>query len=633
MDIATKLTELEQSVWYHAPKLGKLHTDEKLAHKTLFEHVRSLENDQRDIHIQNIFHSKLYTNREPMAFEWDSEYYTHFRPINANVENLIQSVLDTLEARIGTIRLKATILSRGGLFNTYMKARRLDRFMWGEFVHHKVHPKMRRMCLDAMIYGDGYLKVDIDEQLKEVYVERVNPDEIIVDQRECISCPQPMQLHHRKLVSKLWLLRNYGKKDQEIQRAILEATNKEGRYTSYRTPAAGQAVLIESWKLPTYPGAGDGRHVICVENATLVDEEYTRDRFPFVRYQWAEPQTGYYGRSLVSDLVGYQIRQNDMNTTQQLGMDLMCVPRIFAEVNDALSVEQLDNGVAKVIRYRGTMPEAMTWSAFTPEFYAERDRNAQRALNFAGVSNLSSQAQLPSQTRLDSSEAIREVSAVEDGRFASKIQMFEDTYKDLASHLIEMNSILYSKYKVNKHNTYTSRYIVDEIDWSEVQMDQDCYLLEVSASSILNMSNAAREDKLNNWFQLGLIDAETYKAYSGNPDWEHMTDLIKACYDYTEYHIQRMFDGDETVVPDPLMDLNKSFHMVHDTYQHLRCLKKVPDRIIDIFVAWLENAKPMMSPATPTGAEGMAQAQGLVPPGSMAQPPMAPGMPSQGPGY
>src|SRR5262245_37103910 len=139
--------------WYEAPRES---TDGQLAiHERLFQHVRQLEDDQNDIHIQNILHAKLYTNRELMAFSWNSPFHAHFRPLNANLENGIQSVCDTLESRIGTIRPKATIVSRGAEFNVYLKARRLDRFLWGEFVYLDIHCKMRRVFLDACIYGTG----------------------------------------------------------------------------------------------------------------------------------------------------------------------------------------------------------------------------------------------------------------------------------------------------------------------------------------------------------------------------------------------------------------------------------------------------------------------------------------------
>ncbi len=604
-----------QSVWFDkkqhpldngAKELPK----EKAVYDKLFCHVRKLEETQRDIHVQNILHAKLYTNREPMAFEWECDFTSHFRPINNNIENVIQSVADTLEARIGTTRPKATIISRGGTFTGFMQARRLDRFLWSEFLHFDIHNKMRRVFLDCQIYGTGFLKMDIDRHDKEIFVERVNPDEIIVDQRECVSNDTPMTMYHRKLVSRLWLIETYGSDSKKLVK-IKDAQAKGFQYTSYRAPAEEQIVVVEGWKLPTRKGGSDGRHTICIENCTLLDEGYERDNFPFVWLKWAEPLAGgFYGRPLVGDLVGYQLRQNELNQAQSRGMDLTTVPRIFAEANSFFAVETLDNSIAKIYRYRGEKPEAVTWNAFPAEFYQERDRNQSKAFQFAGISELSSQSKLPSQARMDSSEAFREYSAIEDARFNAKTQALEDAYKSVARHLVDLNKELHTKYKVNRKVVFYQRYLVDEIEWREVDMDRDRYVLEIGASSIVNMTPAARKDTLSEWLDRGIIDIDTYKAHSGNPDLEKLADQMTACEDYIEYQAEQLMKGNRAMPPDPLMNLPRAFHVMLDIYQHLACLKDTPGEVIDLFIAWLENAKELMNPE-PTPQEMMAQAQGL----------------------
>lgn len=610
-------------VWYKCPKPPKKITagyDEKrYAHAKLFPHVQQLEEDQRDIHVQNTLHSKLYTNREPFQFDWNHAYQSHFRPLSANLENVIQSACDTLLSRIGSNRPKATIQARGAKFDDYMRARQLDRFIWAEFVYHKIHAKMKRVFLDGCLYGTGVLKIDIDKTEKEIFVERVHPDEIIVDQRECISNEMPNQIHHRKLVSRLWLLETYGKKDAYTRKKILEAQSNNFRYTSYKSPGLDQIIVVESWKLETRPGSNDGRHVICIENCTLVDEDYTRKRFPFVFYKWAEPQSGFYGRSLVGDLVGYQLRQNDLNETIRIGQDLMVVPRFFVEQGSDFHAEQLDNQIAKIYRYRGQIPEAVTFQAFNDEIYNERDRNPSKAMQFAGVSEQSAQLKLPNQTRMDSAEAFREVTAIEDARFNDKTQAWEASHIDVADHLIELNSLLYRTMKKSRKAHYSQRYIVEQIDWKNVDMKADRYVLEISASSILNMSPAARKDILANWMQLGVISPQEYKAWSGQPDLERLADMMSAAKDYTEYMINEMLK-EKAMMPDPLMNLSEAFPVVHDTYQHLRVID-APDNVVDIFVAWLENAKEMMQPTPSPDMMGAPAGAGMPPAG----PPMGAG--------
>jgi hypothetical protein len=210
-------------------------------HNRLFNHVRAIEESQEDIHYQNVLNAQLYTNRQPMSWGWQESGMVSFRPLNANLENVIQSVIDTVVALIGKNRPKATPVARGADFDVYLRTRLLDRYLWGEFQAQKIWTT-GLMCLsDALVYGTGFMKIDIDDG--EIYTERVNPDEIVVDQRECVSTSEPSQKLQRKLVSRLWLLQTYGT-DDERRRLINEAQKKEFQYTSYRSPLEDQIVVL-----------------------------------------------------------------------------------------------------------------------------------------------------------------------------------------------------------------------------------------------------------------------------------------------------------------------------------------------------------------------------------------------------
>lgn len=622
-----------ETCWYDAPQGAG--AGEESVHSLLFPHVRSLERDQEEIHAMNLLNARLYYNRELLAFGWDDETTSQFGPLNHNLENLIQSVVDTLVSRIGKNRPKATIVTRGADFDVYLKGRQLDKYLWGEFQRQDLHRKGEMVFLDALIYGTGVLKVDIDAYDKDIFTERVNPDEIVVDQRECVSNKEPMQLHHRRLVSRMWLKETYGDLGDDILYAISEAQSKNFVYTSLRHPNEDQIVIIESWKLPTRKGAGDGRHTICIENCTLLDEEYTRDTFPFVFFRWHDVP-GFYGRSLVGDLLDYQIRLNELNEDIREGQNRMCVPRIFIDAGSEILGSKLDNTIGRAIKFRGTPPIESTWQAFNPEIYNERDRIRDSAFRFAGVSEMAASNKLPTQARLDSSEALREYNAIEDERFNHQAQAYEAFFIDVAKQLIELSSELYSGMDVDRENNYRSRHLVQQIKWSDVDLEADAYILQVSASSIINMTPAARKDKLNEWAAAGVITQEQYKAWSGDPDLERMVDLMSASHDYIQAAVDKLLSG-EVVTPDPFANLNEGYRTVVDTYLHLKAATNCPEDILQGFRDWLEICKEilqptqmqsMIPPAPPMGADPMAMG-GAPPPGmvpmDMGAPP--PGMP------
>src|SRR5690606_20657104 len=68
--------------------------------------------------------------------------------------------------------------------------------------------------------------------------------------------------------------------------------------------------VVESWRLP-YEGKG-GRHTICIEGATLLDEPWERDSFPFAFLCWSPPRSGFWGSVLVDELAALQYKVNEV---------------------------------------------------------------------------------------------------------------------------------------------------------------------------------------------------------------------------------------------------------------------------------------------------------------------------------
>lgn len=574
----------------------------------------------------NTLNARLYSNREPTRFQWNSTLLSSVRPLTPNEDNVIQSVVDTLVARIGSMKPKATVATIGADFKVYRRGRNLDKYVWGQFQHMRIHRKGRRVFRDALVYGTGFLKLFVDAN-DEICAERVNPDEIIVDQRECVSDDYPLQMFHRRLMSRAALL----KKFPEHREKILSAQTGAFQYTSYKTPADEQIVVVESWRMGV-------KHAICIENCTLFSEAYPHDKAPFVVLRWNDNLSGFYGRSVVADLVGYQIRLNKLNTNIDAGQDVMCVPRVFLNQGDEILDTRLDNQIGKIIKGRwtpGAPPEAITWQAFNAEIYNERERLWARAHESQGVSERASQNKLPSQARLDSSEALREANAQEDQRFNDRVQALEEWYLEVAERIVQLSADLYRGRKVSKSTAWRSGNLVQQIDWKDVDLDRDRYVMQISASSVLNMTPAARKDKLAFWLDRQLITPAQYKAWSGEPDLEAIASLEAASHDAITADIDEMLDGVTDRGPDPHMDLAYCIGVVNSTYLHIRSLR-APEQIQQILRTWMLSAEslvnqPVPGPApAPAGAVdpatglpmGAPQSAGELGPPGMGVPPM-----------
>jgi hypothetical protein len=585
-----------------------------LKHQALMSHVRALEEEQLDVTFMNTLNARLYSNREPMRFAWNSTLLSSVRPLSSNEDNVVQAVVDTLVARIGSMKPKATVYTRGADFKVYRRGRNLDKYLWGEFQHLGIHRLGRRVFRDALIYGTGFLKLFTANG--KIKAERVNPDEVVVDQRECVSDEYPLQIHHRRLMSRLALIKKFPKHADAIK-----AAQSEGfQYTSYRTPSDEQIVVVESWRMGV-------EHTIAIENATLFTEAYRHDRAPFVILKWSDNLSGFYGRSVVSDLIGYQIRLNKLNVAIDSGQDVMCVPRVFINQGSEILDTRLDDQIGKVVRGRwtpGDPPQAITWTAFNAEIYNERERLWLRAHESQGVSEKASMNKLPTQARLDSSEALREVNAQEDERFNDKVQGVEEWYLDIARELIRLSADLYKNQDVKPSTAWRSGNLVQQIDWADCDLEKDKYVLQISASSVLNMTPAARKDKLAFWLDRQLIGPEQFKAWSGEPDLEALSQLEAATHDALMADIDAMLDGYTDRGPDPHMNLAYAIQLVNGTYLHIKSLE-APERIQAIFRTWLLTAEALVNQPVPAAPGPMAP--GAIPGDMNGAAPQFAGMP------
>jgi S-DNA-T family DNA segregation ATPase FtsK/SpoIIIE len=71
--------------------------------------------------------------------------------------------------------------------------------------------------------------------------------------------------------------------------------------------------VCEAWHLPAKRGGKGGRHVIWVKGVTLLDEEWTWDRFPFTILRFGHRLDGFYGKSAVQVLAPTQKNFDKLN--------------------------------------------------------------------------------------------------------------------------------------------------------------------------------------------------------------------------------------------------------------------------------------------------------------------------------
>jgi hypothetical protein len=587
-------------------------TEEGQAHEEVIGYVRALEEEQKGQHLLNIRHAKLYAARDLIGLDWSFSRRTLGYANTAVSENVIMSVVDTATATIAKNRPRVAFVTDGADFSTQRKAKQLERFIEGVFQQTAIYGHAVGMFRDAGIFGTGTLK--IHEAGGRVAVERVLPWENVVDEQECIASP-PQQRHRRKFTHREALKAEFPEHCEAICRAGGDSETR--RWNSWTTLPEHLVAVVESWRLPL--DDLPGRHTICIDGATLLDEDYDRGYFPFIDYRWTELPTGFYGQGLAEQLTGIQLRINKLNKFIDRCQDLISAPSVWLDVASRVQGQKLNNDPAAVHYYRGKPPVFMSPQALHPEVYNRLETLKRSAFEFAGISQLAAQSKKPG--GLESAVALREFNDIESQRFSIQAQAYEQVFLEAARQMVAIAKDMHAG-KRGLTAVWKTRDLVKRIDWADVDMDEDQYSMTIEAASLLSRTPAGRSQAVIEWAQAGIIDTEEARRLLGHPDLDRAMDIATAAIEDIEATIEELLDGDFRP-PEPFQNLALGIQRVQAAYLKAR-RDGAPEDTLEGFRQWIEQAQHLLEPPAPP-TDPMAQPEAAMPGpmGPGGEPPVA----------
>lgn len=585
-------------------------------YSAVLPYVKTLEHEQWELHQQNLRHARLYANCDLVGLDWTLRQQTITREKLGKVsENVVQSVIDTARALIAKNRPRVTFQTDGADWSTQRRAKKLERFVEATFRRLNVYDLGVQMFRDACIFGTGVLKVG--EFDGELMIERALITDIVVDENEA-RMGDPLQIHERRFISRAALKKVYPAFAEEIDCAHAE----DQHWTWYAKIHPDRVAVVESWRLPSKPGAKDGRHTITIEGADLLDEPYTKDWFPFLFYRWNDLPTGFYGQGLAEQLVTIQLRINKLNKFIDDCQDRICVPRVYVDVASKVLKAHINNQIGAIIPYRGQKPIWETPPAVAPEVFNRLEALKRSAFELAGITQLSAQGKKP--VGLESAVALREYNDIETQRFSIQAQRYEEAFLCLARMLVAQAKELY-KGGQDIEETWNSRDLAKKIKWSEVDLEADQFRMSVEAASILSRTPAGRLQQVMELVQGGLISSEEGRKLLGHPDLEREVDLLNASIEDLDAVIENLREGTYEP-PEPFQNLEMGIKRLQLSY--LRDKRNgAPEEVLELYRQWIEAAEFTLNPPQPVPVEAMS---GVMPAndGMAGMPidPMAPAM-------
>lgn len=575
----------------------------KELHKSVFQYIKFLDNNQSYRQSDNIRFMKLYGNYELLslkAFSYQRNE-TSYNISNRVTLNIIQSMVDTVTSKITKNKPKPTFLTDGGDWSLQQKAKKLEKFVEGQFYDCDFYELGAQAFRDSCIFGTGAIKIFPDMETGKIKAERVFIDEIVTDDGESIY-GNPRQMHQKKWMHKDVLKEMFPEHSGAIDMASDSNTNLY--QTDFRSRVNDMILVIESWHLPSSASAKDGKHSISISNETLWEEEYKKSYFPFVFFRWGVKPLGFYGQGLSEQLQGIQLEINKILRTIQVSMHLVSVPKLLIEAGSKIVTSHLNNKIGGIIKYAGTRPEYAPLGGIPAELFSHLDRLYTRAYEIAGISQLSAQSAKP--TGLNSGKALREYNDIETERFMDVGLRYQQTFIKAAEIMVDQASDLYEElgeYKIR----VKGKGFIETIDWSEVDMEEDKYMMEIFPTSALSNTPAGRLQDVQELLQAGFISKEDGLKLLDFPDLNNFYNLANASVENIEKTIEKIVDDGEYNTPEPYQDLTYGMRKMQEAYLHYKNLN-LSDERLDLFRRWIEDANAMMirsqQPTAPVAAPG-----------------------------
>lgn len=546
--------------------------------------------------------------------------------------NLAAQCVDTLLAEVATQIPKVTYLADGGDWRLKQACKLREALIEAQMRDTRFHGEVARECVrDAMVANIGICRVRTE--CDELELERVFPLEVLVDELDGRH-GKPRRIYVVQPVPREVALRRWGKgkdNEQAIKDAAKATRIGQVEQQLYVSDTESDEIWIaEAWSLPSGHDAGDGRHVVAIEGATLVDEEYKRSRFPLAFCRTKPAPLGFYGVGVVEEVQPDQIELNRVCMKVQ---DTLAAAAGFWSVpkNSGLSQKNITDVPGVVLEHnQGMAPQFVAPVTLAPDLLQQYDAIISRCLRRMGISEMLATASKPA--GLNSGEAIRTHSDIHTKRQAPRAQAVEQFVLDVAQIMSDANEDLASRPEAKNAETRAMvrrgrRTLLRRIRWGETKLPENKFLARAYPMNALPSEPSGRLATLTEWVQGGLITQDEARAMMDFPDVEGANALHLSDHDLVLYAYEVMTEDGEYVSPEPFQDLTKALELMRRAYCRA-VIDEVPEDRLELIRNYLEDAKGLMAPAPAPAAApaappvdpSLAAPELSAPPGAAAGP-------------
>lgn len=601
-----------QRQWWLLEKEGEVAT-------SIRDVIERLRDNQRPRLRQQVISARLYGNlyMEGMGGAAYARLLQQQSAVRDRVTyNAVQSIVDTLVARVGETKPRPYFLTSGGDYRQQRKAKRLNQFVEGVFYETKTYDLGLKAFRDGAIWGDGFIFVY--GRGGKVCHERVLGSELWVDEIEA-QYGFPRNLYRQKVVDKEQLVGLF----PEHSEAIFSTSRAAETQGQAARDISDMVTVVEAWHLGAENEDGDieGGKRVCslpASGTVLESEDWPYDFFPFARFSWCERPLGYWSQGLCEQLQGDQMELNKELWLIQRSMHLAGSFKVFLQNGSKIVKESINNEVGAIVTYTGQPPQYTTPQPIHEVYFQNVDRIIQRMERKSGVSELSVANKKP--MGLNSGVAIREFEDLESDRHRSIQRQNDNLYLQIAMLDIAVARELSKQGKMSRVRV-PGKMAFAELDWKKDigSLKDTEFVMQCFPVSRLPRDPSGRLQTIQEYIQAGFISPRQGRRALDFPDIDTIESLANAQEELLSKVLDDIVDTGEYAPPEPTDDLGLAKEMVLEYIQRYRLLELEPEKmeLLRTFNSQIDTLQQMaMPPPMPGAMPGAPQASAAPPPQS-----------------
>lgn len=634
--------QFEDSNWWLAHEMGRS------PHEFLVPFIQSMQTKQATRYdnfrrLQNIYewgYKPAYALQGGSDSIYSSFGQTQDAPLEENIlaYNAASNVVNTVHAKITKNKLSIMPLTTGGNYLQQINAKKMGQCIDGELEANRFQRTRKGYTLNGLVQGTGWVKVF--KEWGRPRIQRVPPRDIFIDDGEG-RYQEPRSIAHRQYVDRFVLKEIYGEKDPSLYGDRDERVTAIMKAPSATDPggyAAGhdQIQVAEAYHLPSRPIERDeygkiiphdGRHTICIDGYTLLDEMWNWERFPFERYAPMPRDESIYGLSMMHQLASGQREFEKYTQTNQLAFERMSGSHIIASRDADCKERDFDNGRGTYIEFSGGIPP-VAWNpeSVSPQTLQYTAAIPDNMMRFVGISPLSAQSQIPAGLSNASGKALQ----VYDDFESERLINYHDADEDVMVGVAEM-IILVVRDILEEDPDYSvrirSKDALQSVRWKDAMMDQEDFVLRISPISDLVNTPSAKYQQLQERLNSGDISLDEFNSLIEVPDLQAYDEFATADEDIIKKMLCKIAYDGKYMEPQPFDDLQKAVGLTRKFINMMRLRDDFPDSRMDMlhdFLLSLTDLQKAAMPTAPPPPMPGAPPSGPVPPMPPPGPPMPP---------